>query len=115
MSHPSCRLVLRRWWPQHASFGGFAGMSQNLGEVSRPEALAYAGQDVAVRDPAAQAPRTPVQGRAGDQPTRVAAAPDRKAVAPGPSERPRKREAASKKLSRAKSITTSGSARVPSG
>jgi murein L,D-transpeptidase YafK len=102
---------------QHASFGGFGGLGQNLGEVSRPEALAYAGQDVAVRDPAAQAPGTPVQGRAGDQPTRVAAAPDRKAVAPGPGERPRKPDAASKKeLSRAKSITTTGgSARIPSG
>lgn len=103
---------------QHASFAGLGGLGQNLGEVSRPEALAYAGQDVAVRDPAAQAPGTPVQGRAGDQPSRVAAAPESKAVAPGPSERARKPEAASKKeLSHAKSIKTitSGSARVPSG
>src|SRR3954471_4191314 len=47
---------------QHASFGGFGGLGQNLGEVSRPEALAYAGQDVAVRGPTAQAPGKLVQG-----------------------------------------------------
>src|SRR6476659_1433083 len=35
---------------QHPSFRGFGNVNANLGEVSRPEALIYAGQDIPIED-----------------------------------------------------------------
>jgi murein L,D-transpeptidase YafK len=100
---------------QHPSFRGFGGASRNLGEVSRPEALAYAAQDVPVPDAPAEAPKAPVQVAGAEQPARTPSTPVRKADPSRPSERPRTPgTAVSKEPSRGKSIktTTSASARV---
>ena len=59
---------------QHPSFQGLGASTRNLGEVSRPEALGYAGQDVPVQDAATQAPKSPVQVAAAEQPAKAASA-----------------------------------------
>jgi murein L,D-transpeptidase YafK len=101
---------------QHPSFQGFDASTRNLGEVSRPEALAYAGQDVPVQEAPTEAAKSPVQVAAGEQPPKVASVSARKADTSRPSERPRTPATAvsKKEPSRAKSIkaTTSASARV---
>jgi murein L,D-transpeptidase YafK len=101
---------------QHPSFRGFGAGSRNLGEVSRPEALAYAGQDVPVQDALTQAPKIPVQVAAAEQPSKVASAPARKSDVSRRNEKPGKLGTAVSKKdpSRMKPIrtTTKGSARV---
>src|SRR5215208_5447396 len=66
---------------QHPSFQEFGAATRNLGEVSRLEALAYAGQDVPVQDPSAEAPVAPVQVAAVKQPAKVASASARRTEA----------------------------------
>ena len=101
---------------QHPSFQGFGGASRNLGEVSRPEALAYAAQDVPVPDAPAEVPKAPVQVAGAEQPARAPSTPVRKADPSRPSEQPHTHgtTVSKKEPSRSKSIkmTTSASARV---
>src|SRR5215208_6431770 len=66
---------------QHSSFRGLGGASQNLGEVSRPEALAYAGQDVPVQEAPAEAIKALVQVAAVVQAAKAASAPAKKGEA----------------------------------
>src|SRR5215203_686233 len=74
---------------QHPSFRGFGAGNRKLGEVSRPEALAYAGQDVPVQDAPTQAPKTPVQVAAADrQPAKALSAPARKGEASRRNDKP---------------------------
>jgi murein L,D-transpeptidase YafK len=56
---------------QHASFQGLGGVSRNLGQVSRPEALAYAGQDVPVPDAPSEIFKASVQSAASERPASV--------------------------------------------
>ena len=101
---------------QHPSFQGLGASTRNLGEVSRPEALAYAGQDVPVQDAPTQAPKSPVQVAAAEQPAKAASAPTRKSDVSRRNEKSGKLGVAEpkKEPSRAKSIktTTRSPARV---
>jgi hypothetical protein len=73
---------------QHPSFQGFGGASRNLGEVSRPESLAYAGQDVPVQDSSAEAAEAPLQVAAVKQPAKVASTSARRTEASRRNDKP---------------------------
>src|SRR3954471_7862712 len=91
---------------QHPSFQGLGASTRNLGEVSRPEALAYAGQDVPEQDAAPQPPKSPVQVAAAEQPAKAASASTRKSDGSRRNEKSGKLGVAEpkKEPSRAKSI-----------
>ena len=69
---------------QHPSFQGLRALTRDLGQVSRPETLAYAGRDV----PVAEA-KPPVQDSALVRPVGMSAAPASRAEASRPSDGPR--------------------------
>ena len=63
-------------------FRALVASTRNLGEVSRPEALAYAGQDVPVQDASAEAAEAPLQVAAVKQPAKVASTSARRMAIP---------------------------------
>ena len=65
---------------QHPSFQGLRALTRNLGEVSRPETLAYAGRDVPVPET-----KPPTPGAASEPPVRMSPGPATNAEKPRPS------------------------------
>ena len=100
---------------QHSSFQGFRAMTRNLGVVSRPEALAYAGRDVPV-----DTVKPPIQEAVAEQPARLPPGSAKRAETSRPNGGRRKLNSAvlrRKEPSPAKAVetTTGTSAQVTAG